>query len=549
MIFNSLMEDTIEVGNHTQTSVDRKVFVGQKPKGLANYACVCRDWQAIIEPCNFRRLILEQDQVQALRTIHERRRSLVQNIWLRVELAPWENPGLGSHGSERQDKNAAIFKEMVTELFEVLVKWPTSTSGIRLEVSAHAPTDSLHNHYGFHVGDSRGLIQPYRREKPWDLHILSQVIRDLDLPDSRWRGQSILDIYPGDWQLPNLPIVKELRIQRHTRRTIAPGTLSHIVQHLTKLERLHLEHWRAGDLSGQNYLDQGKPLPNRERTVEGIWLTKQQTGHCNLLRKVPDSVKEISLFEETADYDCWLRPRPGALPRRFLSIKHQRRLAQSLFERSLKLEKISVAFQVDADDFFYAHYKASSAAGTPAVWSDMTSICLTTIAFDPGYEHAELYANELLASAATAAMAMPNLRDMEIWNVTESESNGKMAGVFRYRQSSLDHVSVASINWLGNFDVRFSEHTIQAWERVAEQHTGTRLIVDPHEVKDDRSQQLKRQGDGIEWLDLRSQNQLLTPLSLFQMRNELQTDTERGLVNWLAMNESRESGRPWVWLP
>lgn len=264
---------------------------------------------------------------------------------------------------------------------------------------------------------------------------------------------------------------------------------------------------------------------------------------------IPDSVKEISLFEETADYDCWLRPHPGVRPRHFLSMKHRRRVAKSLFERSLKLKKISVAFQVDADDFFHAHYRASSAAGTPVVWPDMTSICLTSDSFDPGRDHAELYAKELLVSAAAAAIAMPDLRDMEIWNVTESGSNGKMAGVFRYHRSSLGPVSVANISWLGNFDVKLSERTLEAWERVAEQHTGNRLIVGRHEVEDDGSRQLERQGDGIEWLGLRAQNQVLTPLSLFQMRTELQTDTKLELASWLAMGESHESGRPWVWLP
>lgn len=137
---------------------------------------------------------------------------------------------------------------------------------------------------------------------------------------------------------------------------------------------------------------------------------------------LPKTLKTLSRFEDTnVDIDgASLGP----------SSRHQSPtrdleplLGTALAGISFKLQNLSASFMVDARQFFQA-------ARTDKVWEHLESLTLSSPLLVPTCPPGK--ANDMLLAAGLAAMRMPKLRMMEIWN-----GGRGYAALFRYHIHSL----------------------------------------------------------------------------------------------------------------
>ncbi|KAM0521326.1 hypothetical protein ACHAPE_002806 [Trichoderma viride] len=166
---------------------------------------------------------------------------------------------------------------------------------------------------------------------------------------------------------------------------------------------------------------------------------------------------------------------------------------------SLKLEHLAASFIVDVNHFF----KIESSWE----WPNLTSLALTSSLLTPDAGPMETAA--MLQVAATAAMKMPQLETMEIWN-----GKGGLAALFKYQAfRSTQH---AALTWRGTWDFTMEPSTIQAWEAVMHhQYSGWKLNV-IHERLNEAD--IEYHGDAIHHPKLSSQ--VVWPISPQQIQRE-----------------------------
>lgn len=122
---------------------------------------------------------------------------------------------------------------------------------------------------------------------------------------------------------------------------------------------------------------------------------------------IPNQLKRLVLFEDFNDeyitlfqgvYDLL-----DAEPIRTANLA----VSKALAEASLSLEHLSASFTVDAKYFF----RAPQSTWT---WNKLATLVLTSGLLTPSHSSTEI--NDMLQAAAAAAMSMPALTAMELWN-------------------------------------------------------------------------------------------------------------------------------------
>lgn len=115
---------------------------------MAEYAVVCKSWQAEIEKATFGNLAVTQTELQQLEEyVTGRRRALLKHIWLRVELPEYSRRSRQVPENEQdQEENNFKYSIALYDLFKVLEPWNTpefwssrNGRGISLELSAFSP--------------------------------------------------------------------------------------------------------------------------------------------------------------------------------------------------------------------------------------------------------------------------------------------------------------------------------------------------------------------------------------------------------------------------
>jgi hypothetical protein len=155
--------------------------------------------------------------------------------------------------------------------------------------------------------------------------------------------------------------------------------------------------------------------------------------------------------------------------------------------RSRQLEHLSVAFLIDARDFFnkcQSHWQ----------WNRLRSLCLTSRTISKTTAHET---NRLLRRAAQIALNMPKLERMVLWNGSREE-----ACSFIYCQGD-----DASLVWKGTWDLKLEDEVLDAWSTVVEVEVEKQLLTDD----------IRSHGDAIEYLGLQS---VVDEVSLQQIRAE-----------------------------
>ncbi|TVY57263.1 hypothetical protein LCER1_G002821 [Lachnellula cervina] len=185
----------------------------------------------------------------------------------------------------------------------------------------------------------------------------------------------------------------------------------------------------------------------------------------------------------------------GCVPVRIPSSDVSRVVANA----SLTLEHLSASFIVDASLFFDARELSWK-------WPNLTWLALTSQLLVPQQRPTEL--DDMLRAAAAAAMEMPNLETMEIWNGKKG-----LAMLFRYQRAER---GPAVITLRGTWELTLRPLVIQAWDSVALRHRGQGLVI----VKEllDANACVKSHGDAIRHLKL--SRPVIRPVSLRQIQME-----------------------------
>ncbi|WQF82738.1 hypothetical protein CDEST_07752 [Colletotrichum destructivum] len=161
---------------------------------------------------------------------------------------------------------------------------------------------------------------------------------------------------------------------------------------------------------------------------------------------LPQSLKHLSLFQDTNErYIALIRE--GFLPHGLgpdSARAASPAVGAALAERSLGLETLSATFIVEARDFFQS-------CRPDWVWEGLTSLVLTSRVLTSAANREDV--TELLRIAAAAALSMPRLHTMVLWNGIRGT-----ACKFSYRAES----GCASIGWRGTWDLGLEDEVVDA---------------------------------------------------------------------------------------
>lgn len=175
-------------------------------------------------------------------------------------------------------------------------------------------------------------------------------------------------------------------------------------------------------------------------------------------------------------------------------------LGQAVAKASLTLEHLSASFIVDASDFFDS--REASWKWPSLTWLTLTSRLLASEESSIGLDH-------MLRAAAAAAMKMPRLETMEIWN---GERGSAM--LFRYQRAERGRPAV--ITWRGTWELNLRPSVIQSWDCVSLRHRGQGHVIVEDLLDDGVS--IKSHGDAIHRLKL--SRPVIRPVSLRQIQME-----------------------------
>ncbi|EHK19190.1 uncharacterized protein TRIVIDRAFT_49485 [Trichoderma virens Gv29-8] len=445
---------------------------------LTNYALVCKSWQSIFERANFRRLVLCQADLDGLAKIPKRCRPYVRHICLRIEMQqyrPWAGPVLVIRPERMEDiaTNNDIIELAIGNLFRVLKSWEKelqraqpSYRGITLEMSMHSPSDPKYVYRGVTAtGLEKGLS--------WE----SEAGHEGAV--ARVFGGSIhIRFYEN---LPQLNLVTRFIMKRHTRRRVSSFTLHQILSKLPHLQDLVYEPWQQSLDTVQDLVD---------------------AGYVNLIKgSLPKGLKHVTLLEDHPYGQAGLSV-PSDSAQNASARTSNPFVGAALAKRSVNFESLSASFLVEANDFFRAYKREWT-------WAALRSLTLTSRYLDSKRSSDEI--NGMLKAAGDAALAMPVLRTMEIWN-----GGPGYAAVFEYHAEHGE----AYIAWHSTWDLVIDAHVIKAWEFVGYKNHGCRIGVHDEHTLIGTGDEFRHYQDVIQ--RLRTRKNVISRQSLDELRLEVQ---------------------------
>ncbi len=172
----------------------------------------------------------------------------------------------------------------------------------------------------------------------------------------------------------------------------------------------------------------------------------------------------------------------------------------ALAEASLGLEHLAASFVSDASHFFDACQKWK-------IWPKMETLALTSNVLKPQQQSVQI--NDLLEMMALAALKMPQLKSMEIWN-----GRAGFAGVLQFQIFESDQT--AKIIWRGTWNLSLEPRVLKAWQAVPSERVYCKLQVVTEIL--DANVVIKSHRDAIRYMRLL--NTVIYPVSLWQSQEE-----------------------------
>jgi hypothetical protein len=199
------------------------------------------------------------------------------------------------------------------------------------------------------------------------------------------------------------------------------------------------------------------PRPSNQRACHGIQRNRpNHDSHLVLIcfRNLYDFNRLVVIGNFNEQYLTTRLQFNGAVNLNSNSIRtSRRRVAHSAYPASLFLEHFAVSFVIDAKHFF----------GIKSTWEwpHLISLALTSNLLMPGEEPRKVEA--LFQAAARAAIRMPLLQTMQIWNRRKG-----LAALIKYQKSY--ETRKATIIRNGTWKMTLTPKVMKAWEAVVNQH-------------------------------------------------------------------------------
>jgi hypothetical protein len=222
-------------------------LLAQEKSGLASYAQVCKEWQAVIEKKNFGRLKLRASCLDDFEHMVNRQRGLVKHIWLNIELRAYTCRNCWTISSNTsQSLDNSIARVAISKLFSILSTWNPASDGLTLEISAQPPSDSERwfksRYFGADDVDEDAYFGSQLQKTTSKLHDLKHCWVDGQQVAPPEVG-AILRLYEEvrlnfKEELPKVDAVTHFVLRRQCRRRFAPRTLGLLLDKPPRLECL-----------------------------------------------------------------------------------------------------------------------------------------------------------------------------------------------------------------------------------------------------------------------------------------------------------------------
>ncbi|KAJ3490825.1 hypothetical protein NLG97_g5705 [Lecanicillium saksenae] len=452
-------------------------------------ATVSHAWQCIIEPRNFAEISLTVPRLADpnSRALLFRKRHYIRYIWFRVELKTYDckkciNTDRELWGLDGIDNQFIV--DAFQDLFAALGAWEPRGDLI-LDISIYSPSDNQHwfKYLSFYPDTSLGECPSLdEHEQAADLindpahgWVAGQQVRAPGEQATEVTFDEIMAEGPFEdeepemqwWRsLPLVPVVGVMLLRQQTRRRWKPVALANMLKRFPNMKELCYEPWRE-------------------------W------GNQTLIESFPQTqLRKLAIFENFND----------AYPERYFQAPAIRVpspvVSQKLARASLQLTMLSASFIVDAGHFF-------AILQTSWTWDILTSLALTSRVLTNDADPLET--DGMLKEAASAALKMPRLDTMEIWNARRG-----VALLFRYQRAH--NGQSANITIRGTAELTLGATAMQAWEAVAHQHGQSKLTFKSCSLID--SDAIRCHGDAIRELKLLTH--VIRPISLRQIIHEHQ---------------------------
>ncbi|SPJ73296.1 uncharacterized protein FTOL_03026 [Fusarium torulosum] len=220
----------------------------------------------------------------------------------------------------------------------------------------------------------------------------------------------------------------------------------------------------------------------------------QETGNQTLIESFPSTgLCKLTIFENFNE----------AYPERYFDCPAIRvpnpAVSQKLARASLHLTMLSASFIADAGHFFAARQDSWT-------WDKLTSLALTSRVLTNDADPLDI--NNMLRDAAAAALRMPKLDTMELWNGRRG-----VAMLFRYQRAQDGQPTIITVR--GTSELALGITVTQAWDVVAHQHCNFKVVVQTSSIDPDG---IRCHGDAIRQLGLSTE--IVRPVSLWQIFSE-----------------------------
>jgi len=221
-----------------------------------------------------------------------------------------------------------------------------------------------------------------------------------------------------------------------------------------------------------------------------------------ILTSLPKTLQTLTIFEDfNEDYNivhCFhYITREWPFPPELVKTPNPS-IGAALAYRSVGLERLFASYMVDANDFL-------KACKPNWMWDKLTALTLTSNLL-PLCNPQPFAINQMLVNAGTAALRMPQLRKMVIWNGMK-----RNACAFRYQVTA----NSTTLGWCGTWDLELDVDVLNVWREATLRHTR-------HELSVLTSRSLDKQDIGSHAAAIRelNLNEVIHPVSLEQILRE-----------------------------
>ncbi|KAF5007702.1 hypothetical protein FDECE_5950 [Fusarium decemcellulare] len=369
-------------------------------------------------------------------------RNLIKHIWLDVELHEYTCRSCQEKESSGVSEiNGRSMRKAITYLFTTMKDWAPA-GDLTLEITAHSPSDSKHWFKELGFGNEDPDSQPGWHDPKHGWADGQQVTPPNGLALSRVYSKLEFRL---PWDLPDVHAVTKLVIRRQVRRSLTPIALEEL--------------------------------------------------KCVFSRGLPRTLQTLSLFEVfDEEHIAPLQKEAKAYNSISIERKADPRVCEALVSRNLRrtlsLTHLSVAFLIDARDFFQEI--------EPKTWNCLQSLVLTSRILTQKAHKTKV--SSLLCDVGKAASSMPQLHTLALWNAKKGE-----ACSFVYNKQD------RSVTWRGTWDLKDKPGIVEAWERTV----SSGIQFETVSLKGNLVDSL---GDAIPLLELPPG--VIDPVSLRHMQNE-----------------------------